>query len=61
MTATVGVEEPNGTKKVALLYDSGAQRSFITERLAQEHLPINGAETHQFQPFNPMKSSIVTT
>ncbi|XP_057371827.1 uncharacterized protein LOC130692777, partial [Daphnia carinata] len=52
MIATVWVEGPRGTKKVALLYDSGAQRSFVSNRLATElNLATNGVETHQFQSF----------
>ena len=36
----------------ALLYDGGAQRTFVTERLARElKLPVNETETHQFQSF----------
>ena len=57
-TATVEVEnlEKSGKQTIRLLLDTGSQRSYITEQLADKlQLPIKGSETLTVYTFNTSK------
>ena len=57
-TATVEVEnlEKSGKQTIRLLLDTGSQRSYITEQLANKlQLPIKGSETLTVYTFNTSK------
>ena len=57
-TATVEVEnlEKSGKQTIRLLLDTGSQRSYVTEQLADKlQLPIKGSETLTVYTFNTSK------